>query len=207
MTETTLADILAAVADRTITEADVLAARRLVYGDDGAIDAREIEALFAIDEAAATGCQAWSDLFVEAGVDFLVRQEHPQGYVDAAKAEWLTDRIASDGRVKTATELELLVKVLETAERSPEALPAFALDQVRRAVTDGEGSVRGGSLTPGRIGEAEVDLVRRILFAYGGAGGVAVTRLSPNTVRSPGTTMDTRQACASKLAVGSCVRR
>ncbi|MEM7567282.1 MAG: hypothetical protein AAF321_08640, partial [Pseudomonadota bacterium] len=65
---------------------------------------------------------------------------------------------------------------LETAERSPEALPAFALDQVRRAVTDGEGSVRGGSLTPGRIGEAEVDLVRRILFAYGGAGGVAVTR-------------------------------
>ena len=74
-------------------------------------------------------------------------------------------------------ELELLVKVLETAKFSTEGLVSFALDQVSHAVIEGEGPlVRGGDLVPGVIGEAEVDLLRRILYAFGGDGNVGITR-------------------------------
>jgi hypothetical protein len=48
---------------------------------------------------------------------------------------------------------------------------------VKKAVVDGEGPLaRGGSLEPGRVGRHEAELVRRILYAFGGEGSVAITR-------------------------------
>ena len=42
---------------------------------------------------------------------------------------------------------------------------------------DGKGPLMlGGSLVPGLIAKAEVDLLRRILYAYGGDGNIAITR-------------------------------
>jgi hypothetical protein len=53
----------------------------------------------------------------------------------------------------------------------------FALEQVRTAVIDGTGPLRSGkTLEPGRVCEAEVDLMRRILYSFGGDGNIAVTR-------------------------------
>ena len=37
--------------------------------------------------------------------------------------------------------------------------------------------MRGGELVPGVVGEAEVDLLRRILYAFGGDGNIAITRV------------------------------
>lgn len=160
-----------------VTAVDILAARRAVYGNDGAIDPHEIEGLFAVDEAAREADPAWSMLLVEAGTDYIVHQQQPSGYVDEANADWLIARIGKDGVVKTATELELLVKVLEAAQSSPERLVKFALRQVQSAVVDGTGPLaNGGELHPGRVGRAEVDLIRRILYAFGGEGGIAITR-------------------------------
>jgi hypothetical protein len=48
---------------------------------------------------------------------------------------------------------------------------------VRRTVVDGDGPLRAGQVVDkGRISEPEVELVRRILYAFGGDGNVAVTR-------------------------------
>lgn len=162
-----LSTLLAAVQDaRRITEADVRAARAAIYADM-TIEPSEAERLFAIDEAASDGRDpAWIALFGEALVDFLVRQEHPQGYVDEGKARWLIARIAADGAVKTDTELEAAVKVLEAAERAPDLLSAFVLDQVRRRVL----------AAGGRIADADVALLRRALYAFGGQGAAAITR-------------------------------
>jgi hypothetical protein len=110
-------------------------------------------------------------------VDYLVHQVAPAGYVDAANADWLVARIDRDGSVKTATELELLVKVLEAARTSPPALVQYALRQVQRAVVQGDGPLaNGGRLELGRVNRAEADLLRRILYAFGGDDGIAVTR-------------------------------
>ena len=67
----------------------------------------------------------WVDFFVEAIDAYVVHQQAPVGYVDDAKADWLIDRIDSDGRVDSLGELELLVKILEDATNVPEALKSL----------------------------------------------------------------------------------
>lgn len=172
-------DILARVrATGKVSAEDTLDARRAVYGDDGSIDPAEIDGLFAIDEAADNSDPQWRALLVEAGTDFIVRQQEPFGYIDEANADWLIARVGKDGLIKTASELELLVKILEVAMKSPEQLVAFTLHQVESAVVDGVGPLAdGGRLEPGRIGRAEADLIRRILYAFAGDAGISITRV------------------------------
>src|SRR5688572_15101514 len=117
-----------------VTAEHVRALRAALYGE-GTAQPAEVEQLFAIDEVAADHDPAWAELFTEALTDLLVEQMEPHGYVSEANAEWLMARIAQDGAVKTDTELELLVKVLEKARTSPDRLAAFALNQVKKAVT------------------------------------------------------------------------
>lgn len=161
---------------RRITAGEVLALRREVFG---AVEVTpgEAEALIRLDENLDDAAPEWSALFVEALTDFLVHQQAPAGHVSEANAEWLLARIARDGRVKTASELELLVNVLDKARSAPSPLAAFALEQVKHAVVSGDGPLAGGrQLTPGVIDEAEVVLLRRILFAAGGDGNIAISR-------------------------------
>ena len=67
--------------------------------------------------------------------------------------------------------------MLEKASSSPVNLVSFALTQVKQGVLEGKGPTRHGlELTPGVIGEAEVDLLRRILYAFGGDGHMAISR-------------------------------
>ncbi len=169
-------DVVADIeASKRISAGDVTELRRSIY-HDGAAEAGEVERLFRIDEAASEHDATWPQLFAEAVCDYLVEQVEPHGYISQANADWLIERIGRDGTVKTATELEVLVKVLERAKSSPERLSAFALEQVKKAAVDGEGPLAcGRDLEPGRIGRAEVDLIRRILYVFGGDGNVAIT--------------------------------
>lgn len=149
--------------------------RALVYGN-GAVSPDEIEILFRMDEEAVERSPEWVEFFAGAVVDYIVRQQPPSGYISEQNAAWLLDRIVKDGHVKNESELEVLVKVLETAISSPPSLSAFALRQVAAAILDGEGPLARGILERGRIGADEVALLRRILYAFGGHGAIAVTR-------------------------------
>lgn len=174
------AEASARVADiasgKRITPLDVLELRKLVF-PDGIVTGREAEALLALNEACPDQCPEWAAFFVEALTDHVVHQEKPAGYVTARNADWLINAISHDGKVDTMTELELLVRVLETAKFSTERLVAFALRQVKIAVVAGQGPlIKGGELVPGVIEKAEVDLLRRILYAFGGEGNIAITR-------------------------------
>ena len=161
---------------KRITPLDVLELRQLVFRD-GVVASEEADALFRLDEACTERCAEWADFFVEAITDYIVHQEKPAGYVSAKNTDWLIAAISHDGRVDTLTELELLVRVLEQAKFSTERLVAFALKQVKHAVVDGQGPlVHGGELVPGVIEKAEVDLLRRMLYAFGGDGNIAITR-------------------------------
>jgi hypothetical protein len=155
---------------------DVLKLRRSFY-PDGHISPAEAEALFSINRACPEQDVEWADFFCEALTDFVVHQALPQGYVTTENADWLVDRISVDGIVQTMTELEVLIKIIDAARWAPARLVKFALEQVKHAVVEGSGPLRAGSvLVPGIVTEAETELVRRILYAFGGEGHIAISR-------------------------------
>lgn len=155
---------------------DVLKFRREVFGD-GIVGQAEADAVVAMNGAVAEKSREWTEFFVEALSDYIVNQAEPRGYVSAANADWLIAAVARDGKVESVAELELLIKVLDRATSSPDRLVRFVLDQVGRAVLEGEGPLaKAGRLEKGAINEAEVELLRRVLYAVGGDGGISVSR-------------------------------
>jgi hypothetical protein len=160
----------------SIRDSDVIAMRR-AFNEDGAISVSEAEALLSLNSACRVTDASWPPFFIEALTDYIVHQAEPDGYIVVDKADWLTARISRDGHISTHTELELLLRVLDAARWSPPSLSAFALTQVRDAVKSGVGVTRAGQmLQAGMIGQSEIDLLRRILYAFAGDGGIAVTR-------------------------------
>ncbi|MFN3868817.1 MAG: hypothetical protein ACK4MF_07115 [Hyphomicrobiaceae bacterium] len=160
----------------SIGDGDVLRLRSALYGA-GSISADDVDALFALNTGCRDQARSWPDFFVEAITDFTVDQTEPEGYVTADNARWLIEHIGRDGKVCSRTELELVVTIIDRARWSPESLVSYALAQVRDAVVSGSGALRnGGEVKPGVITDGEVELVRRILYAFGGDGNIAVTR-------------------------------
>jgi hypothetical protein len=160
----------------SIKDADVLRLRRNFY-DDGCISAEEADTIFALNDACPVQDPAWAECFIETISDYLVDQAEPEGYLTAENAVWLMQRIGRDGRVDTKTELELLINVLDKARWAPQSLVSFALEQVKHAVVEGAGPLRSGNtLEPGVVSAADVDLLRRILYSFGGDGNIAITQ-------------------------------
>ena len=165
-----------AAADGAITPEEVLALRRSAW-PDGRIDQTEAEAILAINDVVSAKGPEWIDFLVEAVGEYVLNGTEPRGYVGDDTADWLIDRLDRDGRLDSAAELELLVRVLEKALGTPDRLKDYALGQIERAVLSGEGPTRdGGNLSAGSITEAECKLLRRVIFASGGDRPAAVSQ-------------------------------
>ncbi|MCC2098903.1 MAG: hypothetical protein KDJ29_18570 [Hyphomicrobiales bacterium] len=177
MNASAIMDLVAAIRrSGDITAQDVLELRRGVFGDTR-VWPHEAEALFDLQQMRLPACPEWQDFYLEAMTDYLVNQEEPQGYISEQNAHWLVEMIDRDAVVWSDTELELLVHVLEKAKSSPPQLVRYALEKVKEAVVTGEGPTRKGmELNPGSIGAAEVDMLRRILYAFGGGSACAISR-------------------------------
>jgi hypothetical protein len=161
---------------KTIGADEVLRLRRDVF-KDGVVSRGEAESLFSLDASSSEKSPEWTDFFLEALTDYVLYQEQPEGYISQETANWLMAAVSHDGKVDTASELELLVRLLEKARSAPASLASYTLKQVANAVLHGSGPLaRGGQLRQGRISKEEVDLMRRILHASGGEANVAVTR-------------------------------
>lgn len=159
-----------------VKDSDVAKLRRVLYGGEG-IGAGDIEALFRINRTTRLQDPAWPAFFIEATCDYLLNELPPHGYLTAENGSWLIARISSDGVVGTATEMELLVTVLDQARWVPESIASFALAQVVRAIKSGEGPLRAGrAIAVNHVTADDVLLLRRILYAFGGDGNAAITR-------------------------------
>lgn len=170
-----LDDLVASLsAKRTITADETLGIRRVVW-TDGTITPDEADQIMALNAACDRRSREWMDFFVEVMVDYVVRQQEPTGYVDDAKAAWLMAAIDRDGRVDSLSELELLVKLMETTDSVPDSLRTYGLRQVETAVMMGDGPTRSGRLEKGSINAIEVELLRRMIFANGGDGAYVVS--------------------------------
>ena len=163
-------------ADGQVSAEEIGALRQLGWGD-GKIYREEADAIFAINNAIADPSPEWVDFFVEALSEFVLNGTEPRGMCDEEEAAWLMDSIDRDGHVESMAELELLVRVVEKAQNVPFDLKQYATRQIEREVLRGTGPTRcGGALSDTHISEAEVTLLRRLVFASGGHGPAAVTR-------------------------------
>jgi len=169
--------VKAILARGKITADDVLDLRHRVFLK-GVVTPDNAAMVFALnDRLEQSADPSWPPFFAEVLTDYLVLQADPRGYISDANADWLIARIGRAGHVETAGELELLVKVLERAQSSPVKLVTFALEQVKSGVIRCQGYV--GACHQNELGvvdKTEVELVRRILYAYGGDGNVSITR-------------------------------
>jgi hypothetical protein len=160
-----------------ITEADVLKFRRAFYAD-GIIDESDADALFALHRAATRQDPQWVDCFVEMLTDHLVNQAVPEGYVTTENVAWLLARIGGEGRAVGRAEFELVINVLDKSRWSPQGLARFALDQVRTAIITCKGPLRGREDDKVvAVTDADVEVIRRIIYAFGGDGNITITRL------------------------------
>jgi hypothetical protein len=170
-------DVQAILERGAITAEDVKQLRQGVFWK-GVVTDKDAESAFLLsDRLGADADASWAPFFIEALVDYVVQQAEPAGYVSQANADWLIDRIAHSGHVDGAAELELLVKTLETAKLAPVKLVRFALDQVRLGVLEGKGTIgRNRGASRGAVNEQDVELLRRVLYAFGGPGNTAITQ-------------------------------
>lgn len=177
MTEMELPSAVQALVEKgSVSADDVLTLRKSVF-NDGVVQREEAGWIFAIQNAAKDVDPEWETFFVEALVDMAVRQAEPYGYVSEESADWLIGELSSDGRIKNPLALDALIRVIDKAKSCPARLPAFALEQVKYAVIEGQGPGRGpGLYVAGVVTEADVERLRGILYAFGGDGNVAVTR-------------------------------
>jgi hypothetical protein len=165
-----------AAADGVIMPEEILALRREGWGD-GQVTHEEAEAIYALDAALNERPAEWCDFLVEAIGEYVLNAWEPKGYVTEEQGAWLIAKVATDGRLDSMTELELLVRVLERAHNAPDSLKDFVLAEIERAVTTGSGPTRkGGSLEPGVVTEADCAAIRRTIFSAGGDRPAAVSR-------------------------------
>lgn len=163
-----------AAADGVISETEIVTLRQAGWAD-GKMEPDEAEALFTANDAIGDSSPEWTTFFVEAIGEYVVNQVPPRGYVSDEQAKWLIAHVDHDGKVDTVSELELLVRIFEIAENTPQTLRAYVMKQIESAVLTGSGATRNGALDPGGINATETALLRRILFASGGDRPAAVS--------------------------------
>ncbi|MEM9332247.1 MAG: hypothetical protein AAGA53_13040 [Pseudomonadota bacterium] len=155
---------------------DVITLRREVF-DDMIVSMAEAESVFALNNDVSDTSVEWKQFFIEVMTDYCVYQAKPEGYVSATNAEWLIKQVSLDGHVRSDTELELLIRIIEVARSVPDRLAAYALKEVGNAVLQGDGElVCNSQLKKGVIGEAEAKLIRRVMYGAAVGGNVAISR-------------------------------
>lgn len=154
-------------ADGHVSAEDVIFLRKQVFAD-GVVSRAEIAALFALAGRAPAGDPEWANYFAEAAADFFLREEEPHGYLTDEEFGFLEGLIARDGGKANEIELGLLIALMEKATSTPAAMADFVANQFRRLIAGREG-------TPS-VTRSDADLLRRLLYASGGRGSIAVVR-------------------------------
>jgi hypothetical protein len=163
------------LAGGSISADDVLTLRQGVY-KDGVVDRDEADLMFYLDANSSGNDAAWNTLFVESLNDYFVDAQYPPGVLSKEDGEYLVERVSHDGKIDHKTEFELLLSIVEEAKSVPDSMVVLLLQAVRDQVLKGGGVLFGAKRRrKGIIDEADVDMVRKILYGTGG-GGFTISR-------------------------------
>ncbi len=178
----------------SVKEADV-AILRSAFRNEPTILPSDVDGLLRAHSLARVQAPSWWAFFIDTLTEYVVFELEPEGYVTAGQAGWLVSRISDAGRVRTKTEHDLLVNVIDKARWVPESLMAFALIQIRDAVASGEGPLRvGGTHVPGVLTQPEIEQLRALLYAYGADGPRAITQVEADILLDIDAAIKARQA-------------
>lgn len=157
---------LAAIgADGYVSADEVLYMRRSVFAD-GVVSPSELDALFDLGDRAPEGDIEWPQFFAEVVADFYLREETPEGYLTEEEFASLRTRMTRDGYAN-GLERMLLIKLMETALKTPPEMSGFSGEQIKAAIL---------AKNPPAVDKSDVMMLRRWLFAAGGDANVAVSR-------------------------------
>jgi len=158
-----------------ITARDVLQLRGQVF-PDGIVSDDEAAAMFRLDQTCLVKDPDWTRFYVDALTDYFVWQSNPRGYVSEEQAAQLIAEIRRDGHIEATSELELLINIVHWCTKCPESLALLALDAVRESVLSPATASYGSNRPPAVITPADVELIRKVIYALGSPGGFTVTR-------------------------------
>lgn len=148
-----------------MTSENVIELRKNVF-DDGVMTRGEAQMLLDLDRVCTDKCAEWAPFLYEAISDYIVNQERPSGYISQDNAVWLQNTLAKDS---TETIVGLLVHVLEKAKSAPESLATMGLNAVVKNVVSNDGDAP-------QMSKSDVEMLRRVLYAFGGQGNVGLSR-------------------------------
>ncbi len=155
--------------DRHVSAADVLKLRREIY-PDGVVSRGELFSVFELAARAPDGDPEWPVFSAEIAADYFLTEDEPRGYITPGEFTDIKALISRATRPSNA-HVELLVKLMESAVSTPAAMTDFVADEIRRLIADG----RDASARP-RVDAERAGLMRRFLYAAGGAGATGISR-------------------------------
>ncbi|MBI1212678.1 MAG: hypothetical protein GC190_14530 [Alphaproteobacteria bacterium] len=149
--------------------------RQFIYGDN-VVSREDADLLFSLNDACKTKDPAFVALYVEALTDYFVWQTEPRGYVTPELSRYLVDQVTADGHIDGETELELVLNVVHWARQVPDDLTTLVLDAVRQSVMRTGDTPFGANRPCIAIGEGDVAILTKALYAPAGDGSLLVTR-------------------------------
>lgn len=147
-----------------LPESDV---RSLLNGvfEDGTVSAQEADMLFELNESLNGSDPHWDSRFREALRDHLIDRREPPGIITQTESSWLQDKLSRRGEAVIENEIDLLLDILRHADAVAPSFAEFTLKTVCDRI-----------IQKGVAQEADVERVRRALFAPMSEGAVWISR-------------------------------
>jgi len=143
----------------------------------------DVVVMLALNNSCPEKCPEWSSFFVEHLAEFIVNYTYPQGSLDEINVAWLMRMVATDGVVNSALELELVLHVIEISANVPDDLRAFALEQLRLALTENIGGYKLCRPVDRKgITRQDIDYAMRVLRSVSDAGVINAPPLTWNVL-------------------------
>src|SRR5689334_25013318 len=124
-----------------LTAEDIVLLRKHTF-PEGIRTSDHVVVLLALNNSCPEKCPEWNTFFIEQLAGFIVDYTYPQGSLDEINVAWLIRMVSTDGVVNSPLELELVLHVIEVSHHVPDELRAFALDQLRLALSDNIGGYK-----------------------------------------------------------------
>jgi hypothetical protein len=181
----------------TVTAANVQALLQ-AYTDGRQLNAETAQLLISINATARELDTGWAPCFVDILSDFLVLQWDPIGYLTVEKSCWIMGALSQHKTTACAAgakaEMELLIGLLSLSRWSPQTLVAFAL---RRQMSKTAHNAPLHNEATTAIDDNDVEMLRRVLYAFGHDDMIAMTRLELDFLREIDAAAAPANVCAA----------
>jgi len=133
------------LADGIIDASEVNELKSILFAD-GVIDKEEAEFLFELNDAVSGNSNhpSWGMQFVDAISSFLLEDETSPGEIDEEEAQWLYDKLSSDGQIDDL-EKSLLHNLKSKAKGFPEVLSQLLANWLREQIGNSVWRITGSN--------------------------------------------------------------